>query len=267
MAARKSSSSTWRSRFRYRNGSPDNDPTLAEAFTYASQKMPVVTALVASKVDQANPGFAVPLNMLAAAFGSAAMANLTVDEDGFVRRQVMIEAPEAGTPGDALNRSMSLHAAEKFLDKQAKIRGGRLYLGDREISRGPGPQHDDQLRRSVGYVFEGFALRCTRGSAHAGNRAQIEKWVKGKVVLLGPDDIGASPLQLRSTPAFGLTDRWETAGVEVHANSLQTILKGNFLRPAPDWARLLSLLIMAGGTMGRSWFRSPCARLCAGAQR
>src|SRR5579862_1230742 len=70
---------------------PDNDSALAQAFSEASPKMPVITAFVPSTADQKEAAFAVPLNMMSSAFGTAAMANLTVDNDDFVRRQVLIE--------------------------------------------------------------------------------------------------------------------------------------------------------------------------------
>ena len=115
---------------------PNNDSLLAAAFVEASQKMPVVTAFVASKADQKDPAFAVPLNMMSAAFGTAAYANLTVDPDDFVRRQELIEAPKPGTPTAQLTRGMALRAAEKFLGKEAEFRDGRLFLGNREIPTG-----------------------------------------------------------------------------------------------------------------------------------
>ena len=74
---------------------PDNDAMLAEAFTYASPKMPVVTAFVPSRptrrtrVRRAGQYAGLRLR-------PAAMANLTDDADDFVRRQELIEAPKAG---------------------------------------------------------------------------------------------------------------------------------------------------------------------------
>jgi CHASE2 domain-containing sensor protein len=104
---------------------PNNDAMLAEAYSYASPKMPVVQAFVASTADQSDPAYTVPVNMLASAFGTAAMANLTVDSDSFVRRQVLMETPK---PGEPTTRGMALLAAEKFLGKDSQVRNGSLYL-------------------------------------------------------------------------------------------------------------------------------------------
>src|SRR5579863_1867617 len=49
-----------------------DDAILAQAFAEASQKIPVITGFVASKADQKDAAFAVPLNMLSSALGTAA---------------------------------------------------------------------------------------------------------------------------------------------------------------------------------------------------
>jgi adenylate cyclase len=38
-------------------------------------------------------------------------------------------------------------------------------------------------------------------------------------------------------------------GVEIWANSLQTLLTGDFLQPVPDWARIAALVAVAGATV------------------
>lgn len=214
-------------------GRPDNDPMLAEAFNYAAPTMPVVTAFVASSADQTNPAFAVPLNMMSAAFGMAAYANLTADADDFVRRQELIESPKPGVDTSMLTRSMSMRAVEKFTGKDVNFRNGRMYLGDREIPV------DDQRTMTINYAgpadtFPRVSLFDVVQAARAGNKAQLEKWFKGKVVLLGPDNID----DRHATPfytAFTVTNKWRTPGVEIHANSIHTLLTGQFLKPVPFW--------------------------------
>lgn len=227
---------------------PGNDSLLAQAFAEASPKMPVVTAFVASTADQKRAAFAVPLNMMSSAFGTAAYANLTADPDNFVRRQELIEAPNQGEPTEQLTRGMALRAAEKFTGKDAQFRDGKLYLGDREIPTG------DKRDMTINYAgpagsFPRISLLDFIRAVRSGNQAQLERWVKGKIVLLGPDtatnDTHATPFYT----AFALTDKWMTAGVEIHANTLRTLLTGDFLKPVPAWARILSLALAAGATV------------------
>jgi adenylate cyclase len=227
---------------------PDNDSLLAQAFAEAAPKMPVVTAFIASTADQKDGAFAVPLNMMSHAFGTTAMANLTVDTDDFVRRQELIEAPEPGEPIDMLTRSMPLLAAEKFLGETTQIRNGRLYLGDKEVPT------DEQRTMTVNFAgpadtFPRVSLLDFVKAVRAGKQAEIEKWVKGKIVLLGPDDgINDTHATPFFTP-FGLSTKWMTPGVEIHANTLRTLLTGDYLKPVPDWVRILALSATAAATV------------------
>lgn len=227
---------------------PEDDAILAQAFAEASPKMPIITAFVASKADQKDPAFAVPLNMMSAAFGTAAYANLYADNDDFVRRQELIEAPKPGEPVSQLTRSMALRAAEKFLGKDAELRGGHIWLDGREIPT------DGQRTMIINYAGPaGFIPRVSFvdfiRAVRAGNEAQLEQWVKDKIVLLGPDsrvdDTHATPFYT----AFSVTNRWMTPGVEIHANALNTILTHAFFTPVPQNIRRASLAITAGATV------------------
>jgi adenylate cyclase len=71
--------------------------------------------------------------------------------------------------------------------------------------------------------------------------------VEGKAVLLGPDNIS----DRHATPFYTMFSgaRWNTAGVEIHANTLHTLLSGDFLVPAPNWLRFVLLLFVAAATI------------------
>ena len=108
---------------------------LAEAYAYAiAENAGRFRHLSPPTADQKDAAFAVPINMLAAAFGTAALANLTVDTDDFVRRQELYRsARNPASRPRCLTRSMALRAAEKFLGVDAEFRNGKLFLGEREI--------------------------------------------------------------------------------------------------------------------------------------
>jgi adenylate cyclase len=230
---------------------PENDGVLAEAVTYAQQKMSVVSAFVASQADQSNPAFAVPINMMASAFGMSAMANLTDDADDFVRSQELIEAPKDGVPPEALTRSMALRAAEKFLNQDAHVRNGHVFLGDREIAT------DGERTMLINYAgpadsFPKVSIYDFVQAERAGDIGKLAQWVRGKAVFLGPD---VATSDRHATPfftAFGLTNTWMTPGVEIHANAFRTILTGDYLKPVPAWARLAALALVAGATVSVS---------------
>ncbi|MEI9814616.1 MAG: CHASE2 domain-containing protein [Acidobacteriota bacterium] len=75
-----------------------------------------------------------------------------------------------------------------------------------------------------------------------GQSDQLRKWFQGKVVLLGTDYTGDS--DRRNTPFFTLLSgaKWTTAGVEIHANTIETLLRGDFLQPAPQWVRIADVV-------------------------
>ncbi len=224
---------------------PGTDEALAGAVAAAAPTMPVVLAFVANTADQHDPAFAVPVNILASAMNGAAMANLTDDDDNLLRKQVLIETPQPGAPQE---RSMALRAAELFTGKTATVKDGKVFLGDREIPV------DKDLEMTINFAgpaetFPRVSLSDFIGAARAGNKTQLEKWVKGKIVLLGPDlrteDTHATPF----FTAFGSSTRWMTPGVEIHASALQTILSGDFLRPVPQWVTMLTVVLVAGATV------------------
>ena len=238
----------------------DNDQLLAGAFAEINPTMPVICAFVPAAVsDQANQ---VPLNMMSSIFGMAAFANLTVDSDDFVRRQELIEAPHAGAPTEALIRGMALRAAEKMLGKDVVIDKRGLTLNGRriptEVSRLASIDNADPNDKTghvyftINYAgpadtFPKVSLYDVVEAYRKHDGAQLKKWFQGKAVLLGPDTLDDP--DRHDTPfytAFSLSRKWRTAGVEIHANALNTLLTGNFLTPVPVWAHNVALFVAAG---------------------
>ncbi len=223
---------------------PHMDSDLASTFVSTLPIMPVVCAFVPEAMGAQREGLgAVPLNMIAGAMGMSAYANLTDDPDAFVRTQELIEAPDPKDQSRPLTRSMALRAAEKFLGVEANFRNGELYLGDRRIPANRDRQLTINYAGPPGTVPR-IPLYKFNEAAKKHDIATLEKWVKGKVVLLGPDNSG----DRHNTPFYTAFagEKYTTPGVEVHANTLRTLLTGDYLQPVPDWARVLGLLLSAG---------------------
>ncbi|MDE3194930.1 MAG: adenylate/guanylate cyclase domain-containing protein [Acidobacteriota bacterium] len=238
----------------------DNDRDLAGAFAEVNPVMPVVCAFVPAAVsEQAD---AVPINMLSSTFGMAAYANLTVDSDDFVRRQELVEAPRPGVPTESLIRGMALRAAEKMLGQDVVINGKSMALAGRQIpievsSQAAIDNSDANDKTKHIYFTINFAgpadtfpkvsLYDVVAAYRNHDQAQLEKWFKGNAVLLGPDTV--DDVDRHPTPfytAFSLSKKWRTAGVEIHANALNTLLTGDYLKPVPEWAHTLALFVAAG---------------------
>ncbi len=221
------------------NWFPNHDQILAEAV--ASARIPTIIAyrpeLLLKHAERP-----VPVNMLAAALGLAAYSNLMVDRDGFVRNQKLI----VDGRDMQLERAFALRVAEKFVGSDATLDRGTLTLNGRSV-----PISRD---RAITINFAGPAGTFPRvslgdflGAYREGNIAKLKSSVEGKAVLLGPDyneDRWRTPFYTR----IGNSE-FTTAGVEIHANTLATLLNGDYLLPAPMWARYAALIAVAALTI------------------
>jgi len=224
---------------------PGNDALLAEAV--GSAQIPVVIGLVPGLVTK-QKDWPIPVNMIASALGLFGYSNLTVDSDDFVRRQELLEAPAPGVqPAIPLAHSFSLKIAEKFLGQEAVLDDGQLRLNGKLV------RSEADRRILINFAgpagtFPRISLADFVAATQAGRTQQLRDWVAGKIVMIGLDSYD----DRFSTPFYtgfqGL--KWTTAGVEVHANTLNTLLSGEYLVPAPSWLRLLALLSVAFVTFG-----------------
>jgi adenylate cyclase len=209
---------------------PGHDQKLAEAV--ASAKIPVVVGYVpAFNTNQTTAP--VPVNMLAAGLGLAGFSNLTTDsEDDFIRRQELFEA--VADEDEAPAASWALRVTEKFLPdlvpSDIPLDSNRTIF----INYSGGP---------------GTFPRVSMADAVNAPDTQLKQWFQDKIVLLGSDYSGDA--DRRNTPFFTVLsgDQWRTAGVEVHANTIHTLLTRNFLLPAPRWARVASILAATAATV------------------
>ncbi|MGH9720886.1 MAG: CHASE2 domain-containing protein [Bryobacteraceae bacterium] len=225
---------------------PNHDAALLEAFLTTKDTMPVVCAFVATMLEKGEV-WAVPINMMASASSLAASANLTVDSDDFVRTQELIEKAPASF-AEPLIRSMSLRVAEKFRGAEATYEGGRLWWGGRAILTSADRTITINYAGAPGTV-PSVPLADFIDAARARNAAQLRKWVGGKAVLLGTDFI--EDQDRHATPFYKVFGgaKWRSAGVEVHANALNTLLRGEYLIPVSNTVCFLLLLTVAAMTV------------------
>lgn len=229
---------------------PNNDQILAAAVSTVS--MPVVIGY-ATELNSSEGAQTLPVNILAAGLGLDGFPNITEDEDGFVRYQELMEAPDPSNPSTEAKHSLALRVVEKYLGKDASLKNGHLMLGGMEV-----PTVRD---RTIAINFAGppetfpmISLSDFLIAADRGDREQLSKWVKGKIVLLGSD----SKSDRFDTPFYSLFkgDKWTTPGVEVHANTVHTLIDRAFLRLSPDWVATAAALAAAVlTTLIMLWFR------------
>lgn len=218
---------------------PDHDQLLAAAVAETAPVMPVVAGYVPSLLNRQTE-WLVPVNMLASALGLSAYVNLTIDADDFVREQELLAAETA--PGESnLRRSLALRVAEKFAGQDADYRDGRLTFGNSTV-----PVDDRKMR--INYAgppdtFPRISLIDFVSAARAGNWRQVRDWVDGSAVLVGVDSIS----DRHPTPFFTTFQgaRWSSSGVEIHANTVRTLLTGEFLATAPRSIQIPVVLLTA----------------------
>jgi class 3 adenylate cyclase len=136
--------------------------------------------------------------------------------------------------------------AEKFAGSDAEFRQGKLVFQDHIVPI------DKDRSIFINYAgppdtFPSVSLADFEAAAQAGKLDQLRKWVDGKIVLVGTDALD----DRRATPFFTLFSgtKWLTPGVEIHANTLRTLLTRRYLIPAPQWALALALLLATGVTV------------------
>lgn len=204
---------------------PGLDAQLAAAAARAEQAgVPVLvgTAPLARQKEQER---AVPLNLLAASLGRLVDVSLTTDEDDFVRHVQL--SNEAGLPALA-----AMAAA--------------LYTG-----RDPQPSRAQVEIRHAGPV--GTAARVSLSGLLAAPDEQVRRWAAGKIVLIGAD----LPMDRHATPYYSFRAGLQanTAGVEIHASAIATLLDGSARREAPIWIRAAAQMLAALAALWLAWRR------------
>ena len=222
---------------------PDYDRMLGEAVT--TSPAPVVCGFV-SDLNSNPDAQTIPINMFSAAMGLDGFANLTADADDFVRKQELIEAPSANPADPPPHRSLALRVAEKAVGAESEFQHGKLIFAGKPVPIG--------LDRSI-YInyagppdtFPSVSLFDFEAAAKAGKLQQLQNWVGGKIVLLGTD----ARDDRRDTPFFTLFsgDKWSTPGVEIHANTIRTLLERRFLTLVAPWVLWLAMFLATGATV------------------
>jgi adenylate cyclase len=228
---------------------PDYDRLLGEAVS--TSPIPVVCAY-ATEINTNPEAQRIPINMLSAALGLAGFANLTADSDDFVRRQELTEPPPLSPNDPPPAHSLALRVAEKFAGSDAEWQNGKLVFQGHTVPIAADRSIAINYAGPAG-TFPSVSLADFENAAKAGNMDQLRKWVNGKVVLVGSDELG----DRRDTPFVTLFSgtKWLTPGVEIHANTVRTLLTRSYLVPAPQWGRALALLLATTfAVLAVTWF-------------
>ncbi|MBI3934180.1 MAG: adenylate/guanylate cyclase domain-containing protein [Acidobacteria bacterium] len=233
---------------------PDYDRQLAAAFAEVSATTPVVLAY-----DNLPPGAQdLPLYILASAMGAIGYAELTLDADGFIRRQELISGDKSAYESFAARlAAVTLKASWSQPNAESEATGDSqprtLMLGDHTVPL------DSSGFLLIHYwgpagTFPAVSMAKVLRAQASHDTAALEEWFKGKVVLVGtsdPSDQHSTPFFLAGKEKDGETPGEKqalTPGVEIHANALATLLEGRYLQKVPlawQWALVLAAALLA----------------------
>lgn len=144
-----------------------------------------------------------------------ALSNLGRDRDGIVRRQVLSDlSHKEGT------YPFFMVSIAELLDEKPDSLPERLLINYH------GPQGSFP-RLSVSQLLDWI---------EQGDQAKLEQALKGKILLLGGTALADQDYQQTPFPRF-------MSGVEIHANILNTLLTGQFLRESTCFTLLLAALL------------------------
>jgi adenylate cyclase len=159
----------------------------------------------------------------------------------------LLEAPSKNPADPPAARSFALRVAEKYLGADAEFRDGTLVLAGHAVPISP----DRAL--AINYAgppgtFTRYSLAEFEAATKAGDTARLRTWVNGKIVLIGID---FADEDRKATPFYTLFGgpKWTTAGVEIHANTIRTLLEHLYLVPVPEWMRLFALILATSITV------------------
>lgn len=234
---------------------PDHDRKLAEAVMEAAPRMPVICGFAPGTVDKQGQ-WPVPLYLFASAMGLTASLHLEVDPagDDFIRRQQLLETGSG--PIEQRTRSFALRVAEKYLGQDARIDSERLYIGSTLIPTAADWTMPINYAGPAG-TFPRVPFADFLDAARAGDTRKLHDWVDGKIVLLGLDSITGQ--DRHATPFYVLEPgaRANTAGIEIHASAVETILDRRFLVPLSAPVSILVLFLSAGAAAAAACYVKP----------
>ena len=167
-------------------------------------------------------------------------SNLTIDGDGFVRRQKLILKDIDGN----VYAYLALKVISKALNSNIEKKEGRVLVGDYQI---PVNSDNDMLINFAGPsgTFPVVSFYKIWKLAHEGKIDFFKKYFKDKIVLIGPGNIYSQ--DFKPTPFYRsryFTGTRQTLGIEIVANVVNTILERRFITSPEFYQTVLIILFM-----------------------
>lgn len=228
---------------------PEQDSLLAQSISEAGNVVQPAAGVHAQGKGDAAPAFQYflqPMPLLVPDEGMLGHTNLAPDADGKIRRQPLVIEDMQGRMLPCLPLAMLYACNPPFFQEDYFIGDGAIHLPDRKV---PVDGSCKMIVNFAGGPGEAFTTLSYRDVIEACSGEKLEwlrEQVKYKLVLVGVTGAGLADMG---------GDQWNTPvsaakmpGVEVHANTLNTILMESYLSEAGWLNTLLTTLFLLLGS-------------------
>lgn len=180
-------------------------------------------------------------------------SNLTVDNDGCVRRQVLLLRDS----GNTVYSYLGLKVIAEYLKNPIEKKGNQIFVGDYKI---PVNSYDEMYINFAGPsgTFPVMSFYDVWQQAHQGNVDFFIKNFQDKIVLIGPGNIYSQ--DFKPTPYYRsrhYSGSRQTLGIEIVANVINTILDRRFIISCKLWQTIIIILVISILTSFLSFKLSP----------
>ena len=182
-------------------------------------------------------------------------SNLTIDNDGCVRRQTLL----LNDTESNIYAYIGLKVIAKYLNSSIEKKGDHIGVGDYAI---PVNSYNEMLINFAGPsgTFPIISFYKVWQLAHQGHTDFFKRTFKDKIVLIGPGNIYSQ--DFKPTPFYRsqyYSGTRQTLGVEIIANVINTILERRFIISLKFWQTILVILFLGVLTSFTTFRLSPIA--------
>ena len=180
-------------------------------------------------------------------------SNLTIDNDGCVRRQTLL----LNDTESNIYAYIGLKVIAKYLNSNIEKKGDHILVGDYTI---PVNSYNEMLINFAGPsgTFPIISFYKVWQLSRQGKTDFFKRNFKDKIVLIGPGNIYSQ--DFKPTPFYRsqyYTGTRQTLGIEIVANVINTILERRFIVSLKLWQTILIILFLGVLTSFTSFRLSP----------
>ena len=182
-------------------------------------------------------------------------SNLTIDNDGCVRRQTLL----LNDTESNIYAYIGLKVIAKYFNSHIEKKGDLVWVGDCAI---PVNSYNEMLINFAGPsgTFPIISFYKVWQLSRQGKTDFFKRNFKDKIVLIGPGNIYSQ--DFKPTPFYRsqyYTGTRQTLGIEIVANVINTILERRFIISLKFWQTILVILFLGVLTSFTSFKLSPIA--------